>query len=96
MAVGVGSLLLLSDITDAALPKLRLRLPHDCQFVFTDTTGQGLAIDDRRFTIDDCGGAARPAAFCPFSLEWSNPRKTTAYLQFSFAWGDYSQAERSR
>lgn len=27
MAVGVGSLLLLSDITDAAIPKLRLRLP---------------------------------------------------------------------
>jgi len=37
MAVGVGSLLLPQDVADAAIPKLRLRLPHDCQFVFTDT-----------------------------------------------------------
>jgi hypothetical protein len=38
MAVGVGSLLRPNDIADAAIPKLRLRLPHDCQFIFTDTT----------------------------------------------------------
>ncbi len=37
MAVGVWNLLLPKDIADAAIPKLRLRLPHDCQFIFTDT-----------------------------------------------------------
>jgi hypothetical protein len=37
MAVRVGSLLLPKDIADAAIPKLRLRLPHDCQFISTDT-----------------------------------------------------------
>jgi hypothetical protein len=39
--VGGGSLLLPKDIADAAIPKLRLRLPHDCQFILTDpATGQ--------------------------------------------------------
>jgi hypothetical protein len=36
MAVRIESLLLPKDIAEAAIPKLRLRLPHDCQSIFTD------------------------------------------------------------